>query len=349
MLRLGTRSQGSGTRNRGLGDQVVRGFPYPSPVSRHLSFRSPVPLLPDPLISYPPMKLKTIHSNAILFLVAIIWGGGFVAQRLGMEEMPPFFFNGIRFALGSLALLPLLWWQRKKNGPYDGSLKDLILMGGAAGILIFLGATFQQVGLVYTPAGKAGFITGLYVVIVPIFGAFSGERTSLQTWLGAILAVTGLYFLSVRGDFSFALGDGLVLTGAFFWAAHVHFLGRFASRIGAIRLSFLQFTLTALLSFGVGFAVEETTWPMIQAAWGPIFYGGVISVGIAYTLQVVAQKDAKPAHAAIILSLEAVFALLGGWLILGESLSRQGILGCGLMLGGMLVSQRKAAVPSEAY
>nr|RLD04185.1 MAG: EamA family transporter [Chloroflexota bacterium] len=287
------------------------------------------------------MKQKNIQSNAMLFLAAIIWGGGFVAQRLGMEEMPPFFYNGIRFALGSISLFPLLWWQRKKNGPYDGSIRDAILMGGVAGVLIFLGATFQQIGLVYTPAGKAGFITGLYVVIVPIYGAFAGDRAPFQTWAGAIIAVIGLYFLSVQGNFSFALGDGLVLAGAFFWAAHVHFIGKFAAKIGAIRLSFLQFILTAILSFAAGFIVEETTWQQIQAAWGPIFYGGVISVGVAYTLQVVAQQNAKPAHAAIILSLEAVFALLGGWLILSESLSLRGILGCGLMLGGMLISQRK--------
>ncbi|MEA2007705.1 MAG: DMT family transporter [Chloroflexota bacterium] len=287
------------------------------------------------------MKSKTIQSNVMLFLAAIIWGGGFVAQRLGMEEMPPFFYNGIRFTLGSLALLPLLWWQRKKNDPYDASIKDTALMGGVAGILIFLGATFQQVGLVYTPAGKAGFITGLYVVIVPIYGAFTGERAPLQTWFGAILAVAGLYFLSVRGDFTFALGDGLVLAGSFFWAAHVHFIGKFAARIGAIRLSFLQFVITALLSFGVGLIVESLTWEMVQAAWWPIFYGGVISVGIAYTLQVVAQKNANPSHAAIILSLEAVFALLGGWLLLAESLTGRGILGCGLMLVGMFISQQK--------
>lgn len=290
------------------------------------------------------MKPKTMQSNAILFLVALIWGGGFVAQRLGMEEMPPFFFNGIRFTLGSLALLPLLLWQRKKNGSYAGSLRNILFMGGVAGILIFLGATFQQVGLVYTPAGKAGFITGLYVVIVPLLGIFSGEKISIEIWIGAILAVIGLYFLSVRGDFVFALGDGLVLAGAFFWAVHVHVLGQYAAQIGAIRLSFLQFVITAVLSFVVGLIREEISWSMIRAAWWPVFYGGIISVGIAYTLQVVAQKNAKPAHAAIILSLEAVFAVLGGWLLLEESLSERGILGCALMLTGMMISQRKKAV-----
>ena len=146
------------------------------------------------------MESKTLRANAILFLTAMIWGGGFVAQRLGMEEMPPFFYNGIRFALGSFSLLPLLWWRQKTRASYEHPLKDTLRLGGVAGLLIFLGATFQQVGLVYTPAGKAGFITGLYVVIVPILGVFSGENVSRSIWLGAILAVAGLYFLSIRGN-----------------------------------------------------------------------------------------------------------------------------------------------------
>lgn len=280
-----------------------------------------------------------LRANLLLLLTAMIWGGGFVAQRLAMQEMPPFFFNGMRFALGSICLIPVLYWRGETFSGRDQKPGRLIVVGGAAGLLIFLGATFQQMGLVYTAAGKAGFITGLYVVIVPLMGVLSGEKSHRLTWAGAVLAVIGLYFLSVRGAFQVDRGDILVLVGAFFWAAHVHYVGQPGSRIGPIRLSFIQFSVTALLSFAVGLVLEEVNWQMIHGALWAILYGGAISVGIAYTLQIVAQQRAKPAHAAIILSLEAVFAVLGGWLFLDEVISLRGLLGCLLMLTGMLLSQ----------
>ena len=250
----------------------------------------------------------------------------------------------VRFALGSLSLLPLwLFLQRRsaRNGDLlpRADLKTVLWGGALAGSALFIGASLQQVGLLYTTAGKAGFITGLYVVIVPLLGLFWRQRSDVGTWLGAFLAAIGLYFLSVTESFTIAFGDFLELIGAFFWAGHVLIVGWLSPRIDAIRLSFFQFAACSILSLFTAFAVETVAVSAILQAGVPILYGGLCSVGIAYTLQVVAQKDAKPAHAAIILSLEAAFAALGGWLMLGETLTPRGLLGCALMLAGMLVSQ----------
>jgi drug/metabolite transporter (DMT)-like permease len=195
------------------------------------------------------------------------------------------------------------------------------------------------VAMVYTTAGNAGFITGLYVVLVPILGIALGHRTHAGTWIGAALAAVGLYFLSVVETFTIAPGDLLVLVGAFFWAGHVHLIGWLSPRQEPLKLAFLQNAVCAALSLLVSAAVETTAASGYLSAAIPILYGGVLSVGVAYTLQVVAQKQAKPSHAAIIMSLEAVFAALGGWVVLGETLTPRAMAGCGLMLGGMLVSQ----------
>jgi drug/metabolite transporter (DMT)-like permease len=285
------------------------------------------------------MDPKLVRANLFLLFTAVIWGGGFVAQRMGMEELGPFTFNGLRFAVGAAALIPLLIWRGQKSRPAGSNRVQAVLIGGAAGLFLFFGATFQQLGLITTTAGKAGFVTGLYVIIVPLLGMIWGDRAPLQSWMGAVLAVIGLYFLSVRRDFSLAVGDGYVLLGAFFWAGHVQFIAHFSSRVGPLRLSFIQSCVTALISFVIGGLYEEVQTEMVLNSLGPILYGGVISIGIAYTLQVVAQQDAKPTHAAIILSLEAVFAVFWGWLILGEQLSRRGAVGASLMLAGMILSQ----------
>jgi len=290
------------------------------------------------------MDVRTLKSNSLLLLTATIWGFAFVAQRVGMDYVGPFTFNGVRFALGSLSLVPL-WLFLQRRSARSGEVLDradlkTVLWGGAlAGSALFIGASLQQVGLLYTTAGKAGFITGLYVVIVPLLGLFWRQRSDFGTWLGAFLAAVGLYFLSVTESFTIAFGDFLELIGAFFWAGHVLIVGWLSPRIDAIRLSFFQFAACSILSLLTAFAVETVQVSAILQAGIPILYGGLCSVGIAYTLQVVAQKDAKPAHAAIILSLEAAFAALGGWLMLGETLTPRGLLGCALMLAGMLVSQ----------
>jgi drug/metabolite transporter (DMT)-like permease len=215
-----------------------------------------------------------------------------------------------------------------------------ILFGGAAlGLALFSGASLQQIGLVYTTAGKAGFITGLYVIIVPLLGLFWRQQPKIGTWIGAVLAAIGLYFLSVTEEFTIELGDLLVLIGAFFWAAHVLIIGWLSPRINPIKLAFSQYVACSILSLITACIIEDIKMLSIFQAAIPILYGGLLSVGIAYTLQVIAQRDAHPAHAAILLSLEAVFAALGGWWVLGEIISARGLFGCGLMLAGMMLSQ----------
>ena len=290
------------------------------------------------------MKTGTVKSDALLLTTAIIWGFAFVAQRVGMDYVGPFTFNGIRFAIGSLSLLPLLVLSRNEQAAScnilpPAGLKTVLLGGSALGLALFSGASLQQIGLVYTTAGKAGFITGLYVIIVPILGLFWRQQPKVGTWIGAVLATVGLYFLSVSEQFTIELGDLLVLIGAFFWASHVLIIGWLSPRINPIKLAFSQYLACSILSLFVAAFVEDITMSSIFQAAIPILYGGLLSVGIAYTLQIIAQREAHPAHAAILLSLEAVFAAFGGWLVLDEIIPARGLFGCGLMLAGMLLSQ----------
>jgi drug/metabolite transporter (DMT)-like permease len=290
------------------------------------------------------MNTSTVKSDALLLSTAIIWGFAFVAQRVGMDFVGPFIFNGVRFALGCVVLIPFILKNenRKKNNtrqPSRTNRKKAIVGSLIAGIVLFSGASLQQAGLVYTTAGNAGFITGLYVVIVPILGILLRHRTNTGTWTGAIFATIGLYLLSVTETFTIAFGDLLVLIGAFFWAAHVLLIGWLSPKLDSFKLAFLQYAACSLLSLVVASVFEDNTMNGMVQATIPILYGGILSVGVAYTLQVVAQKRAHPAHAAIILSLEAVFAALGGWILLHETLAPRELLGCTLMLLGMLTSQ----------
>ena len=215
----------------------------------------------------------------------------------------------------------------------------IIFGGGILGLTLFAAASLQQVGLVYTTAGNAGFITGLYVVIVPILGLLLGQRTDAGTWIGALLAAAGLYLLCITDEFSISFGDMLELAGAFLWAGHVLIIGWLSPKMDSLKLAFTQFAACSVLSIITAVFTEVIVLEALFKATIPILYGGVLSVGVAYTLQVVAQRNAHPAHAAILLSLEAVFAALGGWLILNETLAFRELFGCALMFAGMLLSQ----------
>ena len=284
-----------------------------------------------------------MKSNLLLLVTAIIWGFAFVAQRAGMEHIGPFAFNAIRFALGSISLIPLFLINYKNKiqtkNIFEFRNNYLVKGGLLLGVVLFLGSTLQQTGLVFTSAGKAGFITGLYIILVPIFGLFIGQKTSSFTWFGALIAVIGLYLLSIGEYFSIDIGDILVLIGAFFWAIQILLIGFLSTRANAFQLAFLQFIVCSSLSFIASFLTEVTTLKSIAEVSIPILYTGIGSVGIAFTLQIVAQRKAHPSNAAIIMSLEAVFAVLGGWLLLNESIPFKGLMGCALMLAGMILSQ----------
>ena len=287
------------------------------------------------------MNLRHYRADALMLLTAMIWGSTFVAQRLGMDHIGPFLYTGLRFLVGALAVLPLVWLLRKprKAGAPGRISKPMLLGSLALGGVLTLGINLQQIGLMFTTVTNSGFITGLYVILVPVFGLFIGMRTHKGTWAGALLALIGMVLLSVGPGFTVASGDWLQLVGAACWAVHVLLVGALASRYDPILVSFIQFIVCALISLTLALIFEPILWPMIQQALPAILYGGLLAVGVAFTLQVVAQKDAITSHAAIILSLEAVFAALAGWLILGETLSPRGLTGCALMLGGMLMAQ----------
>lgn len=299
------------------------------------------------------MKSSFIKYELLLLLAALIWGFAFTAQRVGMEYMGPFLFNGIRFALGGLALWGFIALRKNRKvdihpGFTTVQRKTLLRGGLVAGLLVFAGASLQQTGLVFTTAGNAGFITGLYVVFVPILGLFVRHRPAVTVWIGGALAAAGMYLLSVTGDFHVSKGDLYVLGCAVVWAVHVLYIGSVSPRVDALKLALMQYMITAVLSFVVAVLFERIIWQAVVDAAIPLLYGGLFSVGIAYTLQIIGQKKAPPAHAAIILSMEAVFAAFGGWLILHEVLSSRALLGCALMLAGMLLAQVKRLNASSA-
>ena len=320
------------------------------------------------------MNRRIFGADLLLLLTAAIWGFGFVAQRSGMQYVGPFAYNGVRFILGSLSLLPLVLW-RAKSRARGFEKKPLLFSSFLAGSCLFIGVSLQQLGMMVTTAGNAGFITGLYVVFTPIFGIFLGRRTGKATWFGAFLTFTGLYFLSTPGGLADVNpGDLIIALSAVFWAFHVLLIDRLVQRIDPVALSSGQFAFAGFYALIAAFLIEPFlskwllgldpaliasglfTWEsfpsllaglssgrvplsLVSSAMVPILYGGLVSVGIGYTLQVVAQRDAPPAHATIILCLEGSFAALGGVLLLSEPLSSRIVLGFGLMLAGMLISQ----------
>jgi drug/metabolite transporter (DMT)-like permease len=323
------------------------------------------------------MNKRALRADILLMLTAAIWGFGFVAQRSGMEYVGPFAFNGIRFILGSISLLPFIFFRRFHSAFVTAAPRYLLLPSLAAGSCLFAAVIFQQFGIIFTTAGNAGFITGLYVVLTPVFGIFLGRKTGKATWIGSIFTLCGLYFISVAGRPSINPGDIIIVISAFFWAMHVLLIDRLMQgqrdfSIDPLELSSGQFAVCGVFTLLGAFFVEPYvsaifeyidpsllgsgifSWKPFPAlitainagtisfpvqALIPILYGGFGSVGIAYTLQVIAQRDAPPAHATIILSFEGCFAALGGVLLLAEKTGVWTLAGFILMLAGMLATQ----------
>lgn len=323
------------------------------------------------------MNKRALRADILLLFTAAIWGFGFVAQRSGMEHIGPFAFNGIRFILGSISLLPFIFTRRIRSAAKMTPVQYLFLPSLAAGICLFTAVMLQQFGIIFTTAGNAGLITGLYVVLTPIFGIFLGRKTGPATWIGSVLTFCGLYFISVAGRPSINPGDIIVFVSAFFWAAHVLLIDRLMQgqrnfSIDPLELSFGQFAVCGIFSLLGAFFAEPHLSAIVERfdpslldsglfSWKPlpylfesvktgmisfplqalipVLYGGLCSVGIAYTLQVVAQRDAPPAHAVIILCFEGCFAALGGILLLSEKAGAWTLLGFVFMLAGMLATQ----------
>lgn len=280
-------------------------------------------------------------AHLLLWATAAIWGFAFVAQSVGMENLGPHSFNAMRFLLATLSLLPLLLIFKPKKSQKN---RKLWLGGLTAGGCLFLGFTCQQIGLQYTTAGNAGFITSMYIVFVPILGLMLGHKTERHTWVGVGLALVGLYSLTVGPNLSINKGDAIELLGTLFWTFHVLLIAYLSRSVSALPLSIVQFSIATVLASILAFALETPTLENIKMAWWPLVYAGVASSGIAFTLQTLGQKNVSPSISALILSSEAVFAVIGGWIFMQETLSTRALIGCGFIMTGMIISQwpRKA-------
>lgn len=290
----------------------------------------------------------------MLLLTALIWGSSFVAQRAGMEYIGPFTFNGIRSLIGGLVLIPVIFlFSKEKNAELTeaekkAGKKTLLLGGILCGIVLFAASSLQQIGMVYTTAGKAGFITALYIVLVPILGVFIRKKVKPIVWLCVILAVAGLYLLCMTDGLSLGRGDLLVLLCAFAFSIHILVIDYFAPRTDGVALSCIQFFVCGILSLFPMFLAETPVWFAILDCWIPILYAGVLSCGVAYTLQILAQKHTDPTVASLLLSLESVFAAIAGAIILHEQLAPRELAGCVLMFAAIIIAQLPSKTAREA-
>ena len=284
--------------------------------------------------------MKT-RNALILFLTAFIWGTAFVAQSVGMDHLGPFAFNGIRNFIASAALLPCIWLLDKLKliDEGNGNRKDLIVGGICCGIMLFGASSLQQIGMQYTSAGKSGFITAFYIVMVPVFGIFLKQKTGWRVWLAVAIAITGLYFLCITESFSIGKGDIYIFFCALVFAGHILVIDHFSPRVNGVKMSCIQFLVVGILSVPFMLTLETVTMDAVNLSWVPILYAAVLSSGVAYTLQIIGQKNVNPAIASLILSLESCISVLAGWAILGEQLSSRELFGCALMFAAIILAQ----------
>lgn len=283
-------------------------------------------------------------NACMLLLTAFIWGTAFVAQSVGMDYLEPFTFNGVRCLIGAIALLPCIWFfnrgKEKENKVNDKNEKrDLIKGGIACGILLFAASSLQQIGLVYTAAGKAGFITAFYIVLVPVFGIFLHKKIGWKVWTAVAIALAGLYFLCITEAFTIGVGDIYVLLCALIFSVHILVVDHYAPKVDGVKLSCIQFLVAGIVSIPFMLILESPKMGNMMTSWFPLIYAGVFSCGIAYTLQILGQKNVNPAIASLILSLESSFSVLSGWVILGERLSARETIGCIMMFAAIILAQ----------
>lgn len=295
------------------------------------------------------MRTGQIKNSLLLLLTAFIWGIAFVAQSVGGEAVGCFTFNGIRSLIGAFVLIPVIFFldkQKKRELGEErfleqkGDKKTLILGGVCCGLMLCIASNFQQFGLSFTTVGKAGFITAMYILIVPILGLFMKKKVGAKVWLGVVLATIGLYMLCMTSErFSLSKGDFLVLICAGFFSLHILIIDYFAPKCDGVRMSCIQFFVCGVISMVIAFIFETPDMSTILSGWLPILYAGVLSCGVAYTLQIVGQKNMDPTVASLILSLESVFSVLAGWIILDQTLSVREFFGCALMFLAIILAQ----------
>lgn len=297
------------------------------------------------------MKTQQIRNSFILLLTAFIWGVAFVAQSVGMDYVGPFTFNCVRSILGGLFLIPCIFVLNKINPQREAEYKALneaeqrenqkqLLKGGIwCGVAICVASNLQQFGISYTTVGKAGFITAMYIIIVPVLGLLFRKKCPVTVWLGVILAVCGLYFLCMAEGFSIQLGDFLVFLCALAFSVHIMVIDHFTQLVDGVKMSCIQFLVCGVLSGICMFLFEEPSLHNIIAAWQPVLYAGIMSCGVAYTLQIVGQKGMNPTVASLILSLESVISVLAGLVLLGQMLSGREMIGCVLMFCAIVLAQ----------
>ena len=286
---------------------------------------------------------KRLKGTLILMITAIVWGISFVSQSVGMRTIDPNTFCGIRTLIGALSLVPVILVldkSKKKKGIKTNYDKKTLLLGGiVCGIILCISSTIQTYGLKYTTAGKAGFITTMYMVLVPIYGLFLGRKIRPVTVISILTAVVGMYFLCIKEDFTLGKGDFLVLICAFAFALHIMAVDYFSPKVEGVKLSFLQFWVCGTINTVLMFIFEEPVMADILKCTIPILYAGVMSCGVAYTLQIIGQKYAEPSVASIVMSLESVFAGLAGWILIGQAMSPREIFGCVLMFAAITIVQ----------
>ncbi|MEL7645863.1 MAG: DMT family transporter [Anaerolineaceae bacterium] len=289
--------------------------------------------------------MQNKKGELLLLLTSLIWGSSFVSQRVAMQHMPPFTFTAARFLLGVLVLLPiyLTLKRAKRRNPSPMSVKPDLRTYRSAGLLcgglLFIAVSFQQAGMQYTDSGKAGFISSMYVVLVPLLGYFIGKRVRKTVWLAVAFAVAGIYLLSFTSQLQIERGDLIILIGTVFWAAHILMLDRFLPLVDGLALAIMQFFTAGVLALAAALFLESPNLPGVQEGLWTILYSGIVVVGGGYTLQVLGQKSINPAIAALIMSMESVFAVLFGWLLLAERLNAREVAGCVLMFAAVSVAQ----------